>query len=399
MSAQTSITQFLANPLVDARIRTNSASVSSNTTEARSAAKRPADAEDLKEAAKRLCLSAQTKENFQKEFPGIEIPTEFGGLKPHFKIQDDAVEEFFEYWLPQVLVADSVVRYGMGGEKARFMPIFSLLGAVAILGSKKMHLQTVAPRVDAEDAPHSAESPAEEVEVTLTTTDIQQLLRYVGYEESLDRENIEFMMFASATTSKVEGLVEVKAQLPPSTTMLSDPSNHSPVWQFFFEMARSLQRNNTTSPGEIWGALCDVQTWYFGRIVREQNGGAPNLFIHGPLTFQKNRELGKMECTGDTKPTLQFLFSLVHGTELPADHFTKERLEVTVVKIKENADAAICATTKSFRRATYGERMLAHAWKAYVADCSARDAPVVAAEFAAQNDVDLETVTCMLDSK
>lgn len=124
----------------------------------------------------------------------------------------------------------------MGGEKAKYPPIFSLLSAVAVLGSRKIDLVAIAASdVEVEKGDEAADEAEEgknqddDVEITLTAGQLRQIARYIGYEESLERGNIEFMIFADGETRDVEGLVEVKQVLPTANMILTDPTKNNPL--------------------------------------------------------------------------------------------------------------------------------------------------------------------------
>lgn len=373
---QSSIRQFLEDKNVVARPRTNLPvpPTPTPTPKVTNTKTKRAAVDDLQEeAAKRLCLSSQTKESFLLEFPTVCVPSTFSAdLEPHYQLTEEAVQLFLEFWVPQVYTSDAVVRYGSGGEKAKYLPIFSLLGAVAILGSKK--IDVTASKDDSIVDP-IVDPSTEEIELNLTTTEILQLLRYIGYEEKLDKGNIEFMTFATADSKKVEGLVEVKLQVMSGMLLLEDVSNKSPAWQFFSKLCRALNRNSSTAIGEVWGALCDETNWYFARASRTQVNGAIDLKIHSFLTFQKQRQLGTMVCTSETKIVLSFLFSLVHGNSMPRDHFSADVLRTSMVKIAESTDEAVRRTVDSFQSANTQEKLISGIVTMYREDCEKRNVP------------------------
>ena len=260
--------------------------------------KRSAESELLREeAVKRLCLSSQTLSTLKAEYPDLVIPIKLTKLNPHYRLDHGTIETFLNFWIPQVVVADSVIRYGMGGT---YLPIFTLLGAIAVLGNRKVD---VVPVVPAETVMEGEEE--EKLEMVLTTAQI-------GYEEKIEMGSIDFMIFADDFTDTVEGFVEVKSHLPSATLILSDPSDKNPTWQFISKLLHTLDRNGKTACGVVWGALCDEAIWYFGRVTRELEGGVPLLEIHGPLNFQKSRGMGHIVCTEDTRYTLELLFTLIH---------------------------------------------------------------------------------------
>lgn len=378
------------------RARSKSADANFQTGNAKAAVKgatpkRSAESELLRdEAAKRLCLSSQTLATLKAEFPDLVIPKKLTKLHPHYRLDLSTVEAFLNFWIPQVVVADSVVRYGMGGERAKYLPIFSLLGAISVLGNRKVDVAPVEPA----DVEVGAEE--EELELVLTTAQIKQLVRYIGYEEKLDLGSIEFMMFADALTNTVEGFVEVKLHLPSAALILSDPSTKNPTWQFISELLRALDRNGKAAGGVVWGALCDEATWYFGRVSREVDGGVPHLEMYGPLSFQRSRDLGHMVCTEDTRYTLELLFTLIHGTTNSTNHFNL-CMDAAIAGVNANSAAAAVATVSSFKEANQAVKFVETAAKAYKADCAAKNVPASAVKFAEQNNVTVELVARFFD--
>ena len=354
--------------------------------------KRTAESELLRdEAVKRLCLSSQILATLNAEYPDLVIPKTLTKLSPHYRLDHAAIESFLNYWIPQVVVADSVVRYGMGGERAKYLPIFSLLGAIAVLGNRKIDVAHVVP---VETVIEGEEE--EELEMVLTTAQIKQLVRLIDYEEKLDMGSIEFMIFADALTDTVEGLVEVKSHLPSAALILSDPSNKNPTWQFISKLLHTLDRNGKTAGGVVWGALCDEAIWYFGRVTRVVEGGVPLLEIHGPLNFQKSRDLGHIVCTEDTRYTLELLFTLIHGTTNPSNHFNL-CMEAAIAGVHKNTTAAVSATASSYRDANQAVKFVETAVKTYKADCAAKNIPATAEKFAEQNNVTVELVSCYFE--
>lgn len=120
------------------------------------------------EASKRSRLNSQSKESFLKEFADT-MPILSRPLKPHFAISDNAVETFLRFWIPQVSVPDAVVRYGMTGELGKYLPIFTLLSAVAIVGTSKIDPVVIKGRGSEDDAVELAID--DDTEITLTAPD------------------------------------------------------------------------------------------------------------------------------------------------------------------------------------------------------------------------------------
>lgn len=99
----------------------------------------------------------------------------------------------------------------------------------------------------------------------------------------------------------------------------------------------------------VWGGLCNEETWYFGRVERGAGGNPASIMLRGPLNFHTSRELGVMECTVHTKPTLEYLLSLVHGETLPQEHFTADRLQTSIARFLATGLAAAEKSVASFR--------------------------------------------------
>jgi hypothetical protein len=297
--------------------------------------------------AAEAAFSSQTRDTFMLEFPKIKLPSELGGLNPHYHFSQEAAAEFFDIWVPSLFVCDAVLRFG-SGEKVKYFPIFSLLGTVALTAGQVARSITVNEGDDEVDVGFEEEGVRKEVK--LTTSQLADLFRFLGDEERLKRGNLEFMIFDTVNSTEIEGLVEVKLMLPSSTDMLKQLT--SPVWQLYCELARALDQNAAALPSEVWGALTDETTWYFARIRREldENGQEKtSIQMSDALMLQRSRTHGTLQCTEDTKEVLEFLFTLVHGTS-PDPNIYNTQNGITAIHglIRQHITQAVQNTRGSF---------------------------------------------------
>lgn len=315
------------------------------------------------DAASKLAFSKQTRTSFEAEFPQVIQPKKCGGLKPHYSIPSPVIVMFISMWIPIVIVCDSVLRFG-SGEKVKYFPIFSLLGAIAMVSATGSVVVPEELPLEEQQEEEGKGDPPMDVQrtevITMTIEKLKQLFRAIGHEERIGRGSLEFMIFRNILSTRIEGLVEVKDTLPSSTDMLK--SEDSPIWQLFSELCRALLKNSRTEVDTVWGALTDEVSWYFARVSRNVKGEAL-LELSSCLTIQKTREAGQMECTHDTKECLEFLFTLVQGTSSASDAYADTaRVARTMNKLQLQTNHAVEFTVASYNSIMASQDRLAEAY-------------------------------------
>lgn len=88
--------------------------------------------------------------------------------------------------------------------------------------------------------------------------------------------------------------------------------------------------------------------WCFVKASRATSG-VITLQLSSYLVIQMSRDAGNMECTHDTKECLEFLFTLVQGTEVKKDTYSDPaRMQRTIEKLKLQSDQAVEFTVQSY---------------------------------------------------
>ena len=322
---------------------------------------RQALAED---AAAKLAFSKQTRTSFETEFPQVVQPKKVGGLTPHYRIPSSVILLFIAFWIPIVIVCDSVLRFG-SGEKVKYFPIFSLLGAIAMVTASGSVVVPDDTPLEEEERESDASVGGQRTEVvTMSIESLKQLFRAIGHEERIGRGSLEFMIFKSLLSTRIEGLVEVKDTLPSSTDLLK--AEDSPIWQLFSELCRALLKNGKEEVDTVWGALTDEVSWYFAKISRGIDKKV-TIQLSSCLTIQKAREGGQMECTHDTKECLEFLFTLVQGTSAAPDSYDDPaRFQHTLNKLQLQSERAVEFTVESYNNIMTSQDSLAEAYHVIV---------------------------------